>query len=216
MVWKMKHCEENVISLVTSRTKIASLQKMTTPRSELTAAQLQTRLKVWLLNILNIEIETTLHIVDASIILGMITNISLKFDTFTAPRVTEIQTNTEIDSWFWVDTKDNPSDVGTRGKVSIKDLDVGSMWREGPAWLKDQFSAWPLRSDFRKHDVPGLKKEFEVLKTVSNLTGLMELNDVMENNAKKEAAVNTNAATMTDDKGNITNVVFENTVPGSG
>ena len=72
------------------------MQKMTTPRSELTAAQLQTRLKVWLLNILNIEVEKTLHIVDASIILGMITNISLKFDTFTAPRVTEIHNDSYI------------------------------------------------------------------------------------------------------------------------
>ena len=64
---------------------------------------------------MGIEIERTLHIVDASIILGMITNISLKFDTFTAPRVTEIQTNTKIDSWFWVDTKANPIDGVSRG-----------------------------------------------------------------------------------------------------
>ena len=163
LVWKLKDCNENAISLITSRTKIASMQKITTPRSELSAAQLQTRLKVWLLKILNIEIERTIHVVDASIILGMITNISLKFDTFTAPRVTEIQTNTQIEDWFWVDTKDNPSDIGTRGKVSIKDLEVGSMWREGPEWLKSPRSEWPLRSDFRKHDVPGLKKEFEVL-----------------------------------------------------
>ena len=57
LVWKMENCNENAVSLVTSRTKIASMQKITTPRSELTAAQLQTRLKVWLLNILNIEID---------------------------------------------------------------------------------------------------------------------------------------------------------------
>ena len=151
LVWKMKENEENVIKLVTSRTKIASMTKMTTPRSELTAAQLQTRLKVWLLKILNIKIEKTIHIVDASIILGMITNISLKFDTFSAPRVTEIQTNTKIESWFWVDTKQNPSDVGTRGKVTIKDLEVGSMWREGPDWLRGPFSTWPLRSDLETH-----------------------------------------------------------------
>ena len=156
MVWKKKNSDENLISLITSRTKIASMQKITTPRSELSAAQLQTRLKVWLLKILNIKIEKTLHIVDASIILGMITNISLKFDTFSAPRVNEIQTNTEIDSWFWVDTKDNPSDIGTRGKIAIKDLEVGSMWREGPTWLKEPFSTWPLRSDFKKHSVQGI------------------------------------------------------------
>ena len=140
MVWKIVDSNKNAISLVTSRTKIASMQKITTPRSELTAAQLQTRLKVWLLKILNIKIEKTVHIVDASIILGMITNISLKFDSFSAPRVTEIQSNTEMEDWFWVDTKHNPSDMGTRGKVTMKDLEAGSMWREGPAWLKEPFS----------------------------------------------------------------------------
>ena len=116
------------------------MTKITTPRSELTAAQLQSRLKVWLLNILNIKIGCIVHIVDASIILGMITNISLKFDTFTAPRLTEIQTNTDTESWFWVDTKENPSDLGTRGKMTVKDMDAGSMWREGPTWLKNPFS----------------------------------------------------------------------------
>ena len=161
LVWRMLDKPDNVVSLVTNRTKISSMAKITTPRSELTAAQLQSRLKVWLLNILNIEVGCVVHIVDASIILGMITNISLKFDTFTAPRLTEIQTNTDIESWFWVDTKENPSDLGTRGKMTVKDLNTGSMWREGPAWLKQPFLTWPLRSDFKKHNVPGLKKNLK-------------------------------------------------------
>ena len=124
------------MSLVTSRTKIASMTKITAPRSELSAAQLQSRLKTWLHNTLDLEIGDTIHIVDASIILGMITNISLKFDSYTAPRLTEIQTNTDLDKWFWVDTKVNPADLGTRGQVSLKDLMPGSIWREGPTWLK--------------------------------------------------------------------------------
>ena len=111
----------------------------------------------------------------------MITNISLKFDTYTAPRVAEIQTNTDIESWFWIETNDNPSDLGTRGKVSVEDLSEGSMWREGPTWLKSPASTWPLRSDFRKHEVPGLKKEFEVLQCATNLTKLLALNDVFDN-----------------------------------
>ena len=194
LVWRMLDKSDNVVSLVTSRTKISSMTKMTTPRSELTAAQLQSRLKVWLINILNIEVGCVVHIVDASIILGMITNISLKFDTFTAPRVTEIQTNTDTDCWYWVDTKENPSDLGTRGKMTVKDLDTGSMWREGPAWLKQPFSTWPLRSDFKKHNVPGLKKEFEILKCASNLTELMVVNDLMKEEEKPEVTTNANVA----------------------
>ena len=186
--------EPNFVSLITSRTKIASMRKMTTPRSELNAAQLQSRLKVWLHSTLDLEISRTVHIVDASIILGMITNISLKFDTYTAPRVAEIQNSTDIESWFWIDTKDNPSDLGTRGKVSVEDLAEGSMWREGPSWLKFPEQTWPLRSDFRKHEVPGLKKEFEVLQCATNLTQLLALNDLFDN---EERSISSSAANST-------------------
>ena len=35
----------------------------------------------------------------------------------TSPRITEIQTNTVVENWFWVETSENPSDLGTREKV---------------------------------------------------------------------------------------------------
>ena len=174
LVWTMMDGSSHV-SLVTSRTKIASLTKVSTPRMELCAAQLQTRLAAWIKEELDLEVGEVLHLVDASIVLGMITNVSLKFDTFTAPRVTEIQSSSDTNQWYWVDTKSNPSDLGTRGHCSIGDLGPGSTWREGPTWLKTPRDTWPLRSDFRKQ-VPGLKKEFEILPdSVTSLTQLVEL-----------------------------------------
>ena len=68
------------VSLVTSRTKIASMTRLTTPKSELCAAQLSSRLRVWLESEMDIEVEETIHLVDASIIIGMLKNISLKFN----------------------------------------------------------------------------------------------------------------------------------------
>ena len=53
------------------------------------------------------------------------------------------------------------------------------MWREGPSWLKLPRDQWPLRSDFKKHQVPGLKKEFEIMQSVSNLTQLVSLNQTI-------------------------------------
>ena len=144
LVWTMLDGSKHV-SLVTSRTKIASMTKITTPRSELVGAQLQTRLSTWLTDELNITLGKIYHLVDASIILGMIKNISLKFDTFTPPRVTEVQSNTEIENWFWIETYDNPADLGTRGKCSIDDLGPQTMWRNGPTWLSQPVDTWPLR-----------------------------------------------------------------------
>ena len=188
LVWKLLDGTTHV-SLVTSRTKIASMTKITTPQSELCAAQLQSRLRVWLLDELDIEVGSTVHLVDASIILGMITNVSLKFDAFTAPRVTEIQNSTKIEEWFWLGTLENPSDLGTRGKCSVEDLGPGKMWREGPSWLKEPRETWPLRSDFRKNQVPGLKKEFQILPTVTNLTELVAIHTEL---SKEEKSIEAN------------------------
>ena len=45
-------------------------------------------------------------------------------------------------------------------------------------WLKQPRDSWPLRSDFKKHQVPGLKKEFEVLPpSVTHFYQLVALND---------------------------------------
>ena len=177
LVWSLSNNSSHV-SLVTSRTKIAAMTKVSTPRSEMVAAQLNQRLSNWLVeNLRDIQIGSIYHVVDASIILGMIKNVSLKFDAFTAPRITEIQSNTNIDDWYWVDTNFNPSDLGTRGKCTVDDMGPNTLYRNGPIWLKDQPDTWPLRSDFKKNQIPGLKKEFEILPSISSLSQLIALNE---------------------------------------
>ena len=176
LLWIMKDGSTQV-RIVTSRVKIASLKNVTTPHGELLAGQVGSRLKTWLLDTLDLKVGKVIHMVDSSIVLGMIKNVSLKFDTFTAPRVAEIQANMGDTSWYWVDTQNNPSDLGTRGNVSPKDLDKGSMWQNGPDWLTMKFEQWPIREDFRKHDIPGMKKEFEVLSHFSTLTELAALQE---------------------------------------
>ena len=207
LVWELEDGSAHV-SLVTSITKIASMAKITTPKSELVAAQLQSRLRAWLKENLDIEFGEVLHIVDASIILGMIKNISLKFDTFSGPRITEIQMTTEIEEWWWTDTLQNPSDLGTRGKCSIKDLSEGEMWREGPDWLKLPRSEWPLRSDFRKQEIPGLKKEFQILPTSTSVTKIVKIHEMVQ---KEESDENMNQVqvnvNVSEDFNSITNVL---------
>ena len=171
---------------------------------ELVSAQISTRLKCWLKDEMNIEFGKVYHIVDSSIILGMITNVSLKFDTFTAPRVTEIQMNTAIEEWFWTSTDQMPADLGTRGKCLVSDLGVDTMWRNGPEWLKCPESEWPIRSDFRKNEIPGLKKEFEILPTLSNLTQLVELSKLCD---ETEIKTNSSQVAVVNQPGSILNLV---------
>ena len=64
--WEMT--DESVqVRIVTSRVKIASMRKVSTPVSELLAAQLSARLKVWLVTTMNIELGKVMHMVNSSI-----------------------------------------------------------------------------------------------------------------------------------------------------
>ena len=188
------------VTLVTSRTKVASLSKVSTPRIELIAAQIQSRLKVWLKDTLNIKINCVVHIVDASIILRMIKNNSLKFDNFTAPRITGIQTSTNTEVWYWLETSQNPSDLGTRGNVTVQDMNEKSVWRNGPSWLIQPFSTWQIKSSFKKENLPGLKKEFTVL----NCTQIVELNKIVCSTSQSDV-LSANAMVNAEDGGNISN-----------
>ena len=62
------------------------------------------------------------------------------------------------------------------------------MWQNGPKWLKQPRSMWPLRSDFKKNELPGLKKEFQVLQSVSNLTQLVKLTEAIDQIPPLEAS----------------------------
>ena len=199
LVWAMADGSYHV-SLVTSRAKIASMTKISTPKSELCAAQMSSRLRVWLQSEMDIVTGEVFHFVDASIIIGMLKNISLKFDTYTAPRITEIQMNTEVEDWYWVDTSENPADLSTRGKCTVEDLGPGTMWREGPDWLKGPRENWKVRSDFKKHEMPGLKKEFDILpSTISNVTQLVNFHEVVMTREPEVAANTANTVEDSDD-----------------
>ncbi len=50
---------------------------------------------------------------------------------FVGIRVAEIQSLTDIDSWRYVDSANNPADVITRGQ-SLKDLTPPCRWINGP------------------------------------------------------------------------------------
>ena len=48
-----------------------------------------------------------------------------------------------------------------------------------------------MRSDFKKHDIPGLKKEFEILpSSISNLTQLVKLHETIQSATELEVTVN--------------------------
>ena len=49
--------------------------------------------------------------------------------------------------WAWVKSSDNAADIASRITATPMDLVEGSVWQDGPAYLKLPDSEWPLRTD---------------------------------------------------------------------
>ena len=60
---------------------------------------------------------------------------------FVKNRITEI-TNEKNVKFRYINTKDNPEDLPSRG-MSSKELKQCTFWWNGPEWLKDDLPSWP-------------------------------------------------------------------------
>lgn len=70
---------------------------------------------------------------------------SYGYQTFFANQIGEIQKTGSVDSWRWVEGKQNIADLITRG-ASPEELAEGSVWQEGPEFLKLPESDWPVKT----------------------------------------------------------------------
>ena len=90
------------------------------------------------------EIKKKYFIVDSEIVRSMIQKQSYGFNTFVAVRIGEIQEFTDPKEWFWIESKLNIADWITRGKEA-HDINFGSIWQEGPNFLREDESTWPIK-----------------------------------------------------------------------
>ena len=58
----------------------------------------------------------------------------------------EIQLKTNVEDWFAIPSEENIADCLTKGLFPSK-LNSGSMWQDGPNWLGQPQSDWPIQQD---------------------------------------------------------------------
>ena len=85
----------------------------------------------------------------------MLQKVSYGFQTFSAVRIGEIQQSTQISDWYWIDSKHNIADWVSRGK-SPQDLQHIGEWQNGPQFLKEIESKWPIKQDVKLVELPEL------------------------------------------------------------
>lgn len=128
--------------LVFSKTRVAPMTKATVPKMELSAAHLMAKMLPFVMEAHNVSISSCYLWTDSMITLQWMRKSPAKLEVFQANRVAEIQEITEGATWAHVATKDNASDLCSRG-LSPSKLAKNDLWWHGPAWLRSPSSEWP-------------------------------------------------------------------------
>ena len=140
--------------LIAAKGKLGPLtHRGETVKMELNGATLTTRLKSWIQKESKLIFREHIPFLDAKIVQAMIQRSSYGYNTFAALRVGEIQQNSEATSHLWIPSKENISDIITRG-ASPAELGPDSTWQKGPSWLVKERSEWPC-------ETPMITKEME-------------------------------------------------------
>ena len=134
--------------MIASKTRMAPLKVIDIVKLELCGAVLGTRLRATIEAEMRIKFDEVRHIVDSEIVHAMVRKQSYGFNTFAANRIGEIQRGTNANEWYWIPGKPwlNVADMTTRGCLP-KEINSGSIWQQGPDFLKMREEEWPMRQD---------------------------------------------------------------------
>ena len=133
-----------VARLIMSKAKLAPIvKKGETVRNELNGATFAARLKSWILKTCGIKFHKHVPFLDSRIVQDMIRKDSYWFNTFAGVRVAEIQTKTNVNDWLHVPSNENIADILTKG-APPSEIDQDSVWQNGPKWLVQDRSTWPV------------------------------------------------------------------------
>ena len=140
------------------------------PRLELQGALQAARLGKTLADELKLDFSRKVFWTDSEIVLRYLQNDAKRFKTFVANRIAEILESTEKTQWRHVPTQQNPADCCTRG-LSVEMLTPDSMWYQGPTFLREDDTNWPLSERSSSSDLDPDDKEVKVTlcKTAHNV-----------------------------------------------
>ena len=92
--------------------------------------------------LIDLQVSSTYFCSDSTAVIQGIYNCTKRFPVFVANRMAEIERYTEINSWRYVPSKQNPADCLSKGLTTIQLL-KSSSWLCGPAFLSKPPSQWP-------------------------------------------------------------------------
>ena len=130
--------------LVSSKTRVATMNGETIPRLELLGAPILARLVNTVLAAFDgtLKVDSVHCWLDSQIALWWIWGVSREFKQFIQNRVIEIRRLTKPAQWNYCPTESNPADICSRGSMPSK-LITNQLWWSGPEFLRGEKEQWP-------------------------------------------------------------------------
>ncbi len=131
------------VSLVISKTRVAPIKRLTIPKLELAGALLLAELMETVRVALKLVISQIYAWSDSQIVLAWLDGNPRKLPTYVANRVSQILDLMPASTWRYVPSSQNPADCASRGVLPSALLEH-DLWWDGPAWLLNEPSTWPV------------------------------------------------------------------------
>ena len=144
-------------NLIMARGKLAPMTGQTIPRLELMAAGLAISVGRKVMSAMGLKKKQIFYWSDSKNVLCWIRSENKDLMGFIHNRLKPIHEHSLVENWRWVDTKNNPADVASRG-ASLSQLLPHPLWWEGPQFLQNKKDTWPKQDIEIELDAEGKKE----------------------------------------------------------
>ena len=151
------------VSFVLGKSRVAPKKTVSIPRLELSAASTACKLAAIAAEQLGIPASSIVYWTDSMAVIRFINNRETRFKVFVANRLAVIHEHSQPSQWSYINTKENPADVASRG-AAPDDEKLLLFWLHGPSFLHED----KIKHSQPKHSIQDIALEEQAeVKTVT-------------------------------------------------